>query len=244
MFYLRLSTVCFICTMTIACGSRGNYVTEKRAVPSFEAIEISGAVQLEVEVGPRVSVSVEGDDQVLGRLQTDVRDGKLWIHSEIPYLPKADLKVRVTTPELNYLGVSTSGTIDTRLFGAPLKKLEVSVTGLGKLQLEGVDAKDLKVRVRGAGNITIRGQTDFLEYTMTGAGAGKMEQLCAREAKVIVNGAGKATVNAVEKLDATLRGIGSIQYFNEPKVTKHISKVGRLRHLSSPKDEAAQCPAI
>ncbi len=242
MLKARVLTAGIICTVMFACGTSGHHVTEKRAVPTFDAIEVSGAVQLEVEVGPDVSVTVEGDDGVLNRLQTDVREGKLWVHCEIPYVPDANLKVRVTTPNFNYLGVSTTGNINANLGGAPLDKLEVKVAGMGKLDLEGVDAKELDVRVRGAGNVTIGGQTDILKYEMSGAGAGKMEQLCARNATVTLKGAGMATVNTSDKLDATLSGVGSIRYYGDPEVTRHISKIGSLKHLGTSSEEAAKCP--
>ena len=65
-------------------GVRGSGVpaTQARTVPSFGAIDLTGSSSVTVHVGPRQTVVVHADDNLIDRVTTDVRDGVLVVSGE------------------------------------------------------------------------------------------------------------------------------------------------------------------
>jgi Putative auto-transporter adhesin, head GIN domain len=64
---------------------------------------------------------------------------------------------------------------------------------------------------------------------MNGAGKMDLSQLEAVSALVTANGAGSIDVNSTGSLDATVNGVGTINYYGKPaKVTTAINGVGSI----------------
>ena len=61
-----------------ATGS-GTMKVEKRTVPSFTAVDISGAYNVEIAVQKEPGLEIEGDDNLLPLVTTEVRNGVLEI---------------------------------------------------------------------------------------------------------------------------------------------------------------------
>src|SRR5689334_7047026 len=55
----------------------GHAATQTRSLPAFDKIDLAGANNVAVRVGPRQSVVVHADDNLLARVETSVRDGRL-----------------------------------------------------------------------------------------------------------------------------------------------------------------------
>ena len=51
----------------------GNVVKEERKVSSFNAIEVSGAFDVELVQGTAIAVTVEADDNLMDLIRTEVR---------------------------------------------------------------------------------------------------------------------------------------------------------------------------
>src|SRR5690242_3992270 len=60
----------------------GNRKSEKRDVKSFNAIDTSGAYEVNVTCQKPASVEIEADDNILPLIKTEVRDGTLFVSSE------------------------------------------------------------------------------------------------------------------------------------------------------------------
>jgi len=69
---------------------------------------------------------------------------------------------------------------------------------------------------------------------MSGAGSYSAPKLESRRASVDLRGAGHATVWAVEDLDVTIRGLGSVEYYGSPTVKKNVSGLGSVTSLENP----------
>ena len=215
----------------LGCVGSGTPVSEPRPVGEFVGIELSGSMYVMVKVGQQASVQVVADDNLVHRVETDVRGGRLHLRSPRPAIQDTPLEVVVTTPDLNYLGVSLAGDIDVDIEGETLEQLAVMVRGAGKLRVAGVSADRLRVDVSGAGNVQIDGGVNHLDFDLSGVGAGKFAGLCARTAEVRMGGAGKVTLNAIESLDARLSGAGSVNYYGNPEVRYDDKGPGGLHHL-------------
>src|SRR5437899_11659560 len=78
-------------------GVRGSGVlkTEKRDFAPFKSIESDGAYEIEVNCQKPFSVEIEGDDNVLPLIKTEVRDGVLYIKSPQPYSTRQPVTLRI-----------------------------------------------------------------------------------------------------------------------------------------------------
>src|SRR5690242_14653718 len=65
-------------SMSPGAGS-GHAAVQTRSLPPFDAVDLAGANNVVVRVGPRQSVVVHADDNLLGRVKTSVRSRTLLI---------------------------------------------------------------------------------------------------------------------------------------------------------------------
>ena len=89
----------------------GTVKVDKRSVPAFTAVDISGAYDVEIVAQKEQSLEIEGDDNVLPLIKTEVKNGVLEISNEKSFNTKQKLRVRISLPKLD--GIETSGASDT-----------------------------------------------------------------------------------------------------------------------------------
>lgn len=185
----------------------GNKKTESRDVPEFDEIVVDGAYRVEVACGQPRSVQLEADDNILPLIKTVVEGGRLHITQE--------------------RGMSITSVPVVRV-GIPDVKL-VSIPGASDFRLSGVRNEALKISVEGAARVHAAGETGTLDLSLNGAGLIDARELRARRATVVSNGAGLTSVHATEALDATVNGLGGIDYYGDPpSVAPKINGLGRI----------------
>jgi len=183
----------------------GNRTTVKRELSSFKAIDFEGAFEFDVTCQKPLSFSLEGDDNILPLIQTDVRDGVLYLRAEKPYNSRRSVAVKITLPNLE----------------------TIKATGAGKFQISDLKNDKFTVVSTGATALTASGDTGSIEIRNTGAGKIDMENLHALRAKVDISGAASVDVNVSEQLDADVSGVGRVSYSGHPKtVNKNVSGMG------------------
>jgi hypothetical protein len=180
---------------------------EKRDVPTFTSVEISGAYDLEIIAQKGQSLEVEGDDNLLPLIKTEVNNGVLHIYSEKGFNTKNKLHVRITVQSLD--GINTSGASD--------------------INVSGVKTDGFNIEASGASNIEVAGETKSLEVGMSGAGELDAKELHAQNANVIISGAAQADVYVTEALQANVSGAGNVNYYGNPKnVEEDTSGAGTI----------------
>src|SRR5437764_1120627 len=85
----------------------GTTKVEKRNVPAFTSVKISGAYDVEIVAQKEQSLEVEGDDNLLPLVKTEVSNGVLDIGNEKSFSTRGKLRLRLSVPQLD--GISTSG---------------------------------------------------------------------------------------------------------------------------------------
>jgi hypothetical protein len=176
----------------------GKMKLEKREVPAFKALDISGAYDVEIVVQQEQSLEIEGDDNVLPLIKTEVQGGVLSINNEKSFSTKNKLRVRISVPSLD--GISTSGASD--------------------IVASNVKSEDFKIDMSGASNLKLSGETSRLDVDLSGAGEVDAKDLHARIVSVHSSGAAKADVYASEELRAEVSGAGTVNYYGDPKTVK------------------------
>jgi Putative auto-transporter adhesin, head GIN domain len=203
-----------LCAALLAggCSSGGNSppVSQQRGLDAFHSIDLRGAAELDVLVGPHQTVVLEAAPRVLEHIHTSVVKGELvidrdaggWLHTD-----DAHLKLRITLPKLNSL----------------------SLNGAGHISVAGLAGGATTIVLSGAGDVEANGTVETLTARINGAGNADLSHLEAENAAVTVNGAGNLVVKASKKLDARLNGVGSIRYVGQPaQLATEINGVGNI----------------
>ena len=185
----------------------GTMRLEKRDVPAFTAVNISGAYDVEIVVQKEQSLEIEGDDNLLPLIKTEVKNGVLSINNEKSFSTRKALRVRIAVPNLD--GISTSGA--------------------SEFTVSNVRSDEFNIEASGAGSLQISGETKALEVGMSGAVNLDAKDLKAQKVNVKSSGAASADVYASEELRASVSGAGNIDYYGDPKsVTEDASGAGSI----------------
>jgi putative autotransporter adhesin-like protein len=182
--------------------------TQVRTVPAFTGLELAGSNNVVVRVGEQQSVFVRADDNLVDRITTDVRSGKLVVaNTSGSFATKSATVVLVRVPTLDALTLS----------------------GSGNVVVSGIDAERLTVSLPGSGTLTGSGTARGLDVTVSGSGTVQFARLVANDARALVSGSGSIFVTATQTLDASVTGSGAIVYAGHPQeVTKSVTGNGAI----------------
>jgi Putative auto-transporter adhesin, head GIN domain len=173
----------------------GNVQTEKRNLTDFNAIEVSGAVEVEVVAQKDFSVEVEADDNLLQFIKTEVRGDTLKISTEKRFSTRSPIRVRISAPDIE----------------------DLEVSGASKVSLANVKNDSLRVDSSGASKIKVDGETKNLVVELSGATRLDAENLKTENATIDASGASNATVFVSGDLKTDLSGASNVTYSGNPK---------------------------
>lgn len=184
-----------------------NRVRQIRPAGDFTRIIADDALDVEIAIGPRASIELEGDDNLIDRIRTDAENGALHLRVRGGYRVRRPMVARITMPRLDRVDLEASG--------------DARITGLsgGQLALAG----------HGSGSFVASGAVDLLDVRIQGSGDANLEDLRAREARILINGSGDASAHVVDTIVATVNGTGEIAYRGTPRnVTEDVNGTGRI----------------
>lgn len=191
---------------------------ESRDLDQFNKISLSVPAQVYLEQGSGQLFEIEGDDEVLDHIITEVKGGELRIKTDQKWKNqnwRSKPVIRIRIPELYALAVTGSGSIETQgLFRS--ETMEVAVTGSGRLQLP-LEAAELSVSITGSGTAVLSGTASTATVKITGSGKLKAEELMARECNIRISGSGHCEIHSANSLEARISGSGKVYYSGSPK---------------------------
>jgi hypothetical protein len=198
---MKVTGVLLAASLIAAPAFAGEENSQRYEVQDFSAIEISGAYELEVDVGDDYSVVLTGSEEDLARTEVDVRHGALTLgsrkraHRDKRHGDHDGVTARVTMPALDRLSVS--GVVDA--------------------DIRGVDAGVFKVNLSGVGEVTVAGRCRRLDARVSGVGELDARKLECADADVALSGMGEASVYARNSAKTEVSGMGEINVYGSPK---------------------------
>ena len=224
-------------TSTLSCIARGAAVAaaalslaspasaaEKRfGLTSFEAIEVTADVLVEVVTRAPVSAVATGPQDALDRLSLEARDGKLVIGQrqfagdEKRRGPRGPVTIRVNAAHLNSATLAGAGSL--RIDKLKGQRAMVGLRGPGELTVGEIAADRLQVAMIGNGTMTLGGAAKTARMTLSGAGALDAGALAVGELISDSEGAGDHILHAVKSAAVTARGIGKVVVLGRPVCT-------------------------
>jgi hypothetical protein len=249
---LALLSLLTACSVKLDIGSVTGSGVEKistRQTAAFSRVDLKGSMRVTIVVGQPRSVTVRGDDNLIGEIRTRVEGETLAISNRHSYRSKIGLTVAIRVPTLTAVELSGSGTIDVQdvkgaSFAVDLSgsgdiavtgeatRIDLSISGSGKAKLNGLEAHEVRADLSGSGDIEASGKTDQLDISVPGSGDVRFDRLVARDAHVDISGSGDVRVWAADSLTADISGSGEIRYAGNPhQVNKDVSGSGAIKAL-------------
>ncbi len=189
----------------------GKLQKERRDVGSFNSISTAGAFNLEIVCQKPQSLEIEGDDNLLPLVSTEVSNNVLHIRNLRSYSVSEPITIKISLPDL--AGISASGA--------------------GTIEVSGLKNEKFEIDASGAPAIKASGETKAL--SIDASGAGKIDTHKLRAARVVVDskGVSKVEVYAAEQLDVTVSGPSHVIYQGDPVVKQTVNGPGSVEKKKS-----------
>ncbi|HWL00651.1 MAG TPA: head GIN domain-containing protein [Parapedobacter sp.] len=219
----------FFCVSLAHAALSATFADEVRDVSGFHAIANSGNIVVEVRLGNRESLRLEGDDAAIRQIETVVQGGTLKIRfkRQAQQTNWGKVTAYVSAKQLDELQQSGSGSISV-LDPIVGKELQVSLSGSGKIAFE-TDMDVCNASISGSGRITANGRAAQFNASISGSGRFDGGDLKTQAANLKVSGSGNMGIHVDRKLDASISGSGNITYSGDARTNARTSGSGKVR---------------
>jgi len=189
----------------------GKRVVQKRQISSFTSISTEGAFEIEVTCQKDPSLEVEGDDNLLEFVTSEVRGNQLRLSSSKSFSTSEPLRIKITVPNLE----------------------DLSVSGAGRIDIKDMKNQKFEIDSQGAPNIIVSGTTNTIDINSSGAGKIDTQKLHASRAVVDSKGVSRIDLDVKDQLDVTVSGPSSVTYRGDPVVNKTVNGPGKVEKRTS-----------
>lgn len=189
----------------------GKRELQKRNVAPFTSISTEGAFTIEVTCQKDVSLEVEGDDNVLEFVTSDVSGNILRLKNSKNYSTKEPVKFKISVPNLEGL----------------------SVNGAGHIDIKNLNNDKFEIDTNGAPTIVASGNTKVIDVGANGAGKIDVSKLHASRGVVDSRGVSRIDLDVTDQLDATVSGPSTVTYKGDPVVNKTIHGPGKIERRTN-----------
>jgi hypothetical protein len=211
----RIALLLLLATLVAGCAhgpfnqvsGSGNRQKQTRQVGSFTSISTEGAYEIEIVSQKPLALEIEGDDNILPLISTEVSGNVLYIKNRPGYSVSEPIRISISVPNLE--GLSSSGA--------------------GNLKVTGLKNEHFEIDINGAPAIEVSGETNMLKIKANGAGKIDTHRLRAANADVNSNGVSKISLYARDKLDVVVSGPSNVTYEGDPVVNKTVNGPGSVQ---------------
>ena len=224
----KLSVLLLTGLITLSCSAQwgktikgnGNNVTIERSTGDYDGIAVSGWFDVDLVSGNEGEITLQGEENLLEYIITEVKDGKLVIKTEKGVNLKSSnwkSEIRITVPVESISSVSMSGSGDI-VGKTKIKsdKFSTAMSGSGDITLD-IDSNLISASMSGSGDITLSGKTTDFDATVSGSGDIEAYNLEADNVSATVSGSADIQVTAKKSIKARVSGSGDISYRGNPE---------------------------
>ncbi|MGB6150663.1 MAG: head GIN domain-containing protein [Pricia sp.] len=210
----------------------GNTVSIDRSVGEYDEIAVAGWFDVDLVDGKEGELTIEGEENLLEYIVTEVKNGKLVIKQEKGVNLKPSNRnggIRITVPVERIDALYLSGSAD--IVGKTTiktSKFETNMSGSGDITLD-LETSSISASMSGSGDMNLSGKTTDFNATISGSGDIKAYDLIADKVEATVSGSADIKVTANKMLKARVSGSGDISYRGNPtKVDTKTSGSGDI----------------
>lgn len=237
---LKYTTLLLIVLTASSCDFRftinnidgnGNVTKDDRIFSEkIDVIKASNGLDIEVVNSTVQVVSVEADENLQDIIETEFKNGVLYVRTTKNIRKAKSKKVTIAFVELDGIHASSGANVKG-LSGVVSNNLDLKVSSGAQMDLT-VMAKELAAQASSGGTITLRGQARTF-----GSKASSGSTIDARELQAIycnsrASSGANITLNIERSLDAKASSGGDIRYLGNPEVVnQNTSSSGSVRKL-------------
>ena len=210
-------------------------ITRDYKVKEFNKIDAGtvGDIYYRQSADGKTDVQIYGPDNIVALIQVAVKDSTLLLSIDKSKKVRnfKKMKITITSPTLN--SISFKGVGDVHIDnGLTTDNLYVESKGVGDVKIKSLTCSSLNVQSMGVGNVKLAGTVQAATLHSKGVGNIEAGNLQANIVEASSQGVGDITCNAVESINAAVRGVGSIKYKGNPTI-KSLNKkgVGTIKNI-------------
>ena len=189
----------------------GKRQREKRDLGSFSSISTEGAFDIKIACQKPQSLEIEGDDNILPLVSTEISNNVLHVRNLRGYSVSEPITLSISMPDLE--GISASGA--------------------GTIEVSGLKNEKFEIDANGAPTIKASGETKVLKIDANGAGKIDAHRLHGARVEVDSKGVSRVEVYAAEQLDVTVSGPSHVVYQGDAVVNKTVNGPGSVEKKES-----------
>jgi hypothetical protein len=202
---------------------------EVRDVRDFQEVALEGVGTLVIEQGETESLTIEAEQKVLQRIETEVLNGRLTIRPDRSFQTREPITYFLTIKELTGIELAGAGRVEAAQLSTD--QLRIDGSGAGAVAIDSLTTNTLAVTISGNVQAQLAGTVDSQTVAISDAAGYAAADLASRLASVTASGATQVTVNVSESLDARVSGAARVEYIGDPAVTEDVSAAGSLSNV-------------
>ncbi len=209
----------------------GNYnlVTVTRNVSGFTGVENCGSLQVKIIRDSVAFVEIEGEENLIPYINTDVHGDILEIkienHRNLD--PNYPIIVYVHTPVLSSVEMSGSGNIQSDTLNVP--QISLKISGSGDISMP-VFATKVNAEIDGSGEMFLSGAATQADFEIDGSGDIHAYGMPVQECMADIAGSGSIYTTVTDVLDVVISGSGNVYYSGNPSVSVSVMGSGQVIH--------------
>lgn len=205
----------------------GQVAVEGRSVAESERLKLSTGARVVLRQGPRFSVSVEAEENVLPLIATRSENGVLIVEDEKPF-KSSSAAVLITVRELSSLEATANVAVLVERLRLP--SLSLSMGGMSAVVLRDVSVAGLHASLGDSSVLKASGTADEASFQLGGKSAVQASRLEAKSVLVTGGGSSQAIVWASEALRVALGGSAGVSYYGNVRPTESASGAATVNY--------------
>jgi hypothetical protein len=193
----------------------------------FHAVDLRGAENVNVTVGPAFAVSATGPRRILDALEIRVEDGTLRVARKRGIsgtMEFGSATVAVSMPALDGVAIHGAGDIHVDKVEGP--RFAATLDGAGDIDIAALKGGAVTLALGGSGNLHVSGQAETLNASLKGAGSIDASGLHAAQAEIALGGMGNIDAHVTRAATVALRGMGDVRIKGGARCTIARSGLG------------------
>ncbi|MDX1364819.1 head GIN domain-containing protein [Arenibacter latericius] len=208
----------------------GNIQKDKRAIEGeFSAISASEGLDVYVSQGTNYDILVEGDENIIDLIATDLKNGILRIHT-VENIGRATKNVYVTLPNITVLKTS-SGAELIAISTIKTEALELNASSGSSLNIDDLNADKISANTSSGANIAIAGQSNTFNSNASSGSEIKASNLTTAVCRANASSGANISINVTESIYAEASSGADIKYTGNPKVESKKYSSGSVSQL-------------
>lgn len=208
-----------------------------KEVSAFDKVDVSGAIDVIVNIGNKSEVVIEADSAIMPYIVTEVKDRELRIYNKdiIGFYNFKNNKILVTITTPSILELESSGACDVTINDLKTDMFKVSLSGACDL-IGSFECNVLDFESSGSSDSKLRGKVKNCNIELSGACDIKALDLEVDSLKIEGSGSSNVEITVQNSLEVELSGASELRYKGEPKyINSDVSGVSKLTKFENKK---------